>query len=165
MANGNNRGSRKKKIDNIDAKIIRMLQKNGSLSNTDIARALDISEATVRGRLKRLIEEEYIQIVAVSNPYKLGFGLTGDIYIKADPGKVDIIIKEIKKIRELWFVVTTTGSANINAEFIVRSRKELNDLIHSKIGAIDGILSIETSLILEYHKRKYDYGTALDADQ
>ena len=163
--NSKNTVNRKKKIDETDARIIKLLQKNGSLTNTDIARTLDISEATVRSRLKRLIEEEYIQIVAVSNPYKLGFGLTGDIYIKADPGKVDSIIKELKKIRELWFVVTTTGAANINAEFIVRSRKELNDLIHSKIGAIDGILSIETSLILEYHKRKYDYGTALDADQ
>ena len=36
---------------------------------------IGLSEATVRTRLNRLIEKEYIQIVAVSNPIKLGFDI------------------------------------------------------------------------------------------
>jgi Lrp/AsnC family transcriptional regulator, regulator for asnA, asnC and gidA len=151
---------KRKKVDDIDAMIIQLLQKDGRLSNTEIAKKMEISEATVRTRLKRLIDEEYIQIVAVSNPYKLGFGMTGDIHVSVDPRKIGSVVSELKKIRELWFIVTSTGSAGINAEFIVKSRDELNDLIHKKISVIDGVNKIETSLILEYQKRKYDYGTA-----
>lgn len=150
-----------KPLDRVDNKIIQMLQKDGSLTNTDIAKKLEVSEATVRTRLKRLLEEGYIQIVAVSNPYKLGFGLTGDVYITVEPDKIKSVAQELKKLKELWFIVITTDKAAINAEYIVRSREELNDLVNTKISSIEGVHSVETSVILEYIKRRYDYGTAM----
>jgi Lrp/AsnC family transcriptional regulator for asnA, asnC and gidA len=163
--NGNitsNKTSRKKKIDSIDARMINLLQRNGRLTNTDIARELGISEATVRSHLKRLLDEEYIQIVAVSNPFKLGFEIAGDLYIYVEINKIDSVLKELKKIKELWYIVTTTGNANINTEFIVKSLEDLNDLVYNKISNIDGIRSIESSVIMKYAKRRYDYGTAYD---
>ncbi len=57
---------RKKKLDHLDCEMISLLQKDGRIPNTEIAKKLGISEATVRTRLTRLIAEEYIQIVAVS---------------------------------------------------------------------------------------------------
>ena len=152
----------KKKIDRIDCEMIQLLQKDGRLSNTEIAKKIGISEATVRTRLNRLIEEEYIQIVAVSNPIKLGFEIVGILRIYADVKKMDHIIKELKKLRALWFIVHTTGGTGIDAEFVVKSLDELNELIFEKIYKIDGILRTETSLITKYIKRHYDWGTALD---
>jgi Lrp/AsnC family transcriptional regulator for asnA, asnC and gidA len=152
--------NKKKNPDQIDNQIITFLQKDGRISNTDIAKKLKISEATVRTRLKKLIEDEYIQIVAVSNPFKLGFEITGDLYIHVDMKKTDMAIKELKKIKELWYIVMTTGEKNINAEFIVTTLEELNDLVYNKISGIDGILRVETSIIMKYIKRKYDFGTA-----
>jgi Lrp/AsnC family transcriptional regulator for asnA, asnC and gidA len=151
---------KKKNLDHIDNHIITLLQKDGRISNTDIAKKLKISEATVRTRLKRLIEDEYIQIVAVSNPFKLGFEITGDLYIHVDMKKIDSVITELKKIKELWYIVMTTGEQNINAEFVVTTLEELNDLVYNKISKIDGILRVETSIIMKYIKRKYDFGTA-----
>jgi Lrp/AsnC family transcriptional regulator for asnA, asnC and gidA len=153
-------GNSKKKLNETDAGIIELLQKDGRLSNTEIAKKMNISEATVRLRLKRLIDEEYIQIVAVSNPYMLGFEMTGDIFIQVEPSKQEKILVELKKLRELWFIVTTAGKNGINAEFIVKNREALADLTQRKIGKLDGVLHVETSLILDYIKRKYDYGTA-----
>jgi Lrp/AsnC family transcriptional regulator for asnA, asnC and gidA len=151
---------KKKNLDHIDNHIITLLQKDGRKSNTDIAKKLKISEATVRTRLKRLIEDEYIQIVAVSNPFKLGFEITGDLYIHVDMKKLGSVITELKKIKELWYIVMTTGEQNINAEFVVTTLEELNDLVYNKISKIDGILRVETSIIMKYIKRKYDFGTA-----
>jgi len=151
---------KKKILDRIDNHIITLLQKDGRISNTDIAKKLKISEATVRTRLKRLIEGEYIQIVAVSNPFKLGFEITGDLYIHVDMKKIDAAIVELKKIKELWYIVMTTGEQNINAEFVVKTLEELNDLVYNKISKIDGIVRVETSIIMKYVKRKYDFGTA-----
>ncbi len=156
------KGGRKKNIDQIDSQMITLLQKNGRLTNIQIAKKLGVSEATVRTRLKRLIEEEYIQIVAVSNPFKLGFEIAGDLYIHVEMKKVDKVINELKKIKELWYIVISTGDADINAEFVVKSRENLNDLIFNKISKIDGVLNIETSIILKFAKRKYDFGTAFD---
>ena len=92
---------KKKRIDLIDSKMIHLLQKDGRIPNTEIAKKLEISEATVRSRLKRLIDEGFIQIVAVSNPFKLGFEIAGDLYINVEMKKVDNILDKLKKIKEL----------------------------------------------------------------
>ena len=157
----NNSSYKKKMPDQIDCQMIELLQKDGRIPNTEIAKKLGVSEATVRSRLNRLIEEEYIQIVAVSNPMKLGFEIVGNIRIHVDIRKMDKIIKELKNLKPLWFIVQTTGGTGIDTEFVVKSLEELNELIFDKINKIDGIIRTETSLFLKYIKRQYDWGTAL----
>ena len=152
----------KRKIpDTVDCQMIELLQKDGRISNTDIAKKIGISEATVRTRLNRLIEEEYIQIVAVSNPIKLGFKIVGILRIKVDITKIESVTKELSKLKSIWFVVHATGDSDIYTEFVAKSLDELNDLIFNKIYKIKGVVRTETSLILKYIKRRYDWGTAI----
>lgn len=154
--------SRKKEIDATDSAMISLLQQDGRISNTEIAKQLGVSESTVRTRLKRLIEEEFIQIVAVSNPFKLGFKFTGNIYIDVEMKKIDSVIAQLKELKELWYIILTTGVSNINLEFIVKDHDELNDLIYKKISRIDGITRLETSIIMKFEKRNYEYGTGIE---
>ena len=156
----NNSTTKKRALDSVDCRMIQLLQKDGRISNTEIAKTIGISEATVRTRLNRLIEEEFIQIVAVSNPIKLGFDIVGNIRIHVDIKQMDKIIKQLKKLKPLWFIVQTTGGTGIDTEFVVKSLDELNELIFEKINKIDGIIKTETSLFLKYIKRQYDWGTA-----
>jgi Lrp/AsnC family transcriptional regulator for asnA, asnC and gidA len=153
--------NRKRDIDPIDCRMIELLQKDGRISNTEMAKRIGISEATVRIRLNRLIEEEIIQIVAVSNPLKLGFEIVGNIRIHVDVRKMEKIIRELNALKALWFIVQTTGGTGIDAEFVAKDLNELNDLIFEKINKIEGVLRTETTLFLNYVKRHYDWGTAL----
>jgi Lrp/AsnC family transcriptional regulator for asnA, asnC and gidA len=158
----NNSAGKKKALDQVDCRMVELLQKDGRISNTDLAKEIGISEATVRTRLNRLINEEYIQIVAVSNPIKLGFKIVGNIRIHVEIKKMGEIIEELKKLRALWFIVQTTGGTGIDTEFVVKSLDELNKLIFEKINKIDGVVRTETTLFLKYLKRHYDWGTAID---
>jgi len=151
-----------KKLDPIDCKMIRLLQKDGRIANTDIAKKVGISEATVRSRLNRLIKEKIIQIVAVSDPLILGFGIVGNIRIHVDIRKMNNIVRELRKIKALWFIVQSTGGTGIDTEFVVKSLEELNELIFDRINKIDGIIKTETGLYLKFIKRRYDWGTALE---
>jgi Lrp/AsnC family transcriptional regulator for asnA, asnC and gidA len=157
----NNSSGKKKPLDQLDCQMIELLQRDGRISNTEIAKKIGMSEATVRTRLNRLIQEEFIQIVAVSNPIKLGFKIVGNIRIHVEIKKMDLIITELKKLKPLWFVVQTTGGTGIDTEFVAKSLDELNELIFEKINKIDGVIKTETSLFLNYIKRQYDWGTAL----
>ena len=94
-----------KKIDKTDATIIRLLQKDGRMSNTKIAKHVGISETTVRYRMQRLIKEEYIEIAAVIDPMKLGNGIEGSIRIQADIKKMQEVSEALKQIPELFYVV------------------------------------------------------------
>jgi Lrp/AsnC family transcriptional regulator for asnA, asnC and gidA len=148
-------------ITSLDCQIIESLQKDGRLPNTEIAKRLGISETTVRTRLQRLIQGEYIQIVAVSNPLKLGFKAIGTIRIHVDIKKMDKIIRELKAIKALWHIVQSTSGTGIETEFVLRDLNELNKLIFERINRIDGVLRTETSIFLSYLKRQYDWGTAI----
>lgn len=147
-------------LDETDQKIIELLQRDGRMPNTVIAKDLGVSEATVRTRLARLIKEEYIQIVAVSNPLKLGFEIAGILKISTDVKKIEHVSRELSRIKQVWYIVHTTGGSDIYTEFNADSMEDLNALLSEKIYPIDGVIATETSLILKYVKRRYDWQTA-----
>ena len=151
-----------KYIDKIDAKIIELLQKNGRMQNKQISKCVKISEATVRNRLDRLLKEQIIKIVAVSDPFKVGFGLVGNLRIKVDVKMVEHVGDELRKLDEVWYVGQITGDSDFDVEFIVESLDSLNELLLHKIGSIEGIISTETHFVLRHFKHSYDWGTIVD---
>jgi DNA-binding Lrp family transcriptional regulator len=78
-----------------------------------------------------------------------------------DVKKIKTVSKELSKINQIWYIVHTTGSSDIYAEFNANSIDELNNFISQKIHQIDGIIKTETSLVLKYVKRRYDWKTAI----
>ena len=60
-------------IDELDRRIIQLLQKDGRASNTLLARSAQVSEGTVRRRLKRLIGEGIVKIAVTPNLQLLGY--------------------------------------------------------------------------------------------
>lgn len=148
-------------IDKIDSQIICLLQKDGRIPFTKIAEELNCSEATIRSRTQRLIRDEVISIVAVCEPRKLGFALTGNIKLQVSTGKMKEVIDELRELPEITYIALMTGPADVDMDFVVKSLEELNILIHNNLGNINGIIKIETSIITSYEKEKYDYGTVL----
>ena len=150
------------KIDQTDCGIIELLQKDGRTPNTIIAKQLNISEATVRSRLNRLVKEDYIQIVAVSNPLKLGFRIVGTVKVKADLKKLDHVSKELSKIHQLWYIAKVSGEYDFEAEFNAKSMDDLNSFLSEKVNMIEGVNSVATTLVLNFVKRRYDWKTAMN---
>jgi Lrp/AsnC family transcriptional regulator for asnA, asnC and gidA len=149
-----------KKIDGLDCRLIQILQKDGRMPSKAIAAELGTSEFTVRRRLRRLLEGGTIRIVAVANPIDLGFEIAGNLKIKIDLKKTEEVLEKLKKIDALIWVALTTGGTDIDVDFIARSLGEFKDIIFKQISRIDGVLSMETSLMVELIKDKHDWGTA-----
>ncbi|HOU24620.1 MAG TPA: AsnC family transcriptional regulator, partial [Anaerolineae bacterium] len=74
-------------IDATDRQIIALLQADGRASNVDIARAVGVTEGTVRKRVERLLSEGIIRVVAVPNVDKLGLEVETVIMLKVDLGQ------------------------------------------------------------------------------
>jgi Lrp/AsnC family transcriptional regulator for asnA, asnC and gidA len=147
-------------IDRIDTQIIRLLKEDGRMPNTEIARGLHISETTVRKRLKRLIEEEYIKVIAVGNLPKLinkrKHEMLGNMKVKIDVKKTDQVIQALRNINELWYIAHTTGAADFDLEFSLQSQEELRHLLE-RINKIEGITHTETSIRLQVIRNRYDW--------
>ena len=150
------------KLDAIDRRMVSLLQKDGRMPIVALAKELGTSETTARTRLKRLIQEDIIKVVAVGNPHKLGFEIIGNIKLDINLKYKDAIIAALKEIDALNYVALTTGGNDIDIEFIAGSLDEFKTLIFDKISGIDGVNAVETSLIVEIIKDTWDYGTAWD---
>src|SRR5262249_48097436 len=71
--------------DILDRQIITLLRSDGRRSNREIARRLDVPEATVRYRVRRLTESGVLKISASVDPEHLGYGLTAVISVELEP--------------------------------------------------------------------------------
>ncbi len=149
------------KIDKLDTEIIKLLQKDGRMKSKTMSKILGVSETTIRNRLGKLLEEDVIQIVAVADPHKIGYEIVGSFKLQVDPIKIENVISELGKIEEIWYIAKATGSVDIVTEFNVKSMNALNDLIYNRLVKIDGITKTETSIIMNYEKRDYAWGTGI----
>jgi len=145
-------GYQRQKIDDLDLDIINLLERDGRLPNTELAKELNCSEATIRKRIKRLIDEGFIKVMAVRNRAKLGYWTDGNIRMKVDTRKSAEIREELRHLKGLWYIAHLTGAADFDLEFSVRSQDELKGLLE-RVNAIDGVLSAEVSIRLELIKQ------------
>lgn len=120
----------KSNIDEVDLKIIEILERDARTSFREIAKKLKISEATVYNRVKRMQEEGIIKgYSARVDPAKLGFDLSAVIGLRVAGGHLVEVEQEISKLKEVCCVYDVTGDydAVIIARF--KSRSDLNKFI------------------------------------
>ncbi len=139
-------------LDAIDLKIIAILQQDGRTSNVDIARRVDISEATVRKRLERLLSDGVIRITAVPNAAKIGFSTITFLALSIDLSKVDQIAAQLERVPEVRAIHYTTGESDLVVEAWFPSNDALLHFLTHQIASIPGIRQTATSHVLRTMK-------------
>jgi Lrp/AsnC family transcriptional regulator, regulator for asnA, asnC and gidA len=152
-------------LDDLDFEIIKQLQTDGRTSYTDISEELGITVGTVRNRVQRLIENQILKIVGVVNPFKTGSPSVTIFGIKVHLRNLDSVIKKLVAIPEVCFVAAATGVYDLYIEVITSSNEELYRVIKNNLSQIDGIESMESSLLLEIFKQSYDWEVGSQTSQ
>ena len=142
-------------MDDLDRKIIELLQVNGRASNARIARDVGVSEGTVRRRLRRLVQDEIIRVVAVPDPDKMGYNTVALIGIQSDPDKIDDVAERLAELPEVQYVSLTTGSFDIFMWVALPNSEELGNFLRRKVGLTPGIRRTETFVNLAIRKKGY----------
>src|SRR5207249_5555722 len=78
------RAAGKAPYDDLDRRIIGLLQKDGRRPNTEIAQILGVTETTVRKRIGRLLSEDLIKVVAVPSPEVVGMTMSAIIGVTVE---------------------------------------------------------------------------------
>lgn len=146
-------------MDRLDVQIVSRLQEDGNATNANIARSITpspVSEETVRRRLKKLMQDGYMRIVAVPDARKMGYESQVIIGLQAEADKIDDVAEALANMDEVSWVSITTGSFDIFGWATVKSFDQLSDFLRTRVGRIDGVNKMETFLTLE--SKKQDYG-------
>ena len=83
------------KPDAVDQHILSILEQNGRATNREIAESVGVSEGTVRNRIERLIRDDVLRIVGVTNPARLGLNTAAVISISGELARITDIAEQI----------------------------------------------------------------------
>ena len=130
----------KAKIDDLDRAIQECLREDARMSSSEIARRLGyVSARAVRNRIDRLVERGYIAINAAAIPEMFNYPANTDIYIEAEPGKIQEVANHLCSLEQVSYVALSTGDTDISASVIAIDMHDLQSFITEKLHTIPGV--------------------------
>jgi Lrp/AsnC family transcriptional regulator, regulator for asnA, asnC and gidA len=145
-------------LDDLGKAIVEQLQEDGRRPYATIGRTVGLSEAAVRQRVARLQEAGVIQIVAVTDPLRLGFRRRAMVGVRAD-GDVVELADVLAEMPEVDRVVITAGSFDVLLEAVCADDEHLLELVGKRIRTLPGVRSTETFVYMKLRKQHYNWGT------
>lgn len=141
---------RRSYIDDIDNKIIKILINSSRISNTKIAKLLNISEASVRKRIKKIVKKDIIKKFTVELNYNLLGYKRVFIGLNIDKDKIFNILERISKNKNIKDIYLTGGDHDILIDFLYSKPEELNEYI-KYLQSIEGIKSIWPTIVIDHY--------------
>ncbi|MVA80779.1 winged helix-turn-helix transcriptional regulator [Agrobacterium vitis] len=147
-------------LDDIDRRILRALQKNGRISNVDLAQQVGLSPSPCLRRV-RLLEEAGIidRYVAVLNPAKVGAGLTvfARVWFKTQDAQLTLQFAEaIRKFPEVIECYLTTGECDAILRIATADLHSYWRFQADHLTRIPSVLSVKTDVPMETLKQSYE---------
>ncbi|MCF3121572.1 MULTISPECIES: Lrp/AsnC family transcriptional regulator [Streptomyces] len=155
---GNGGGSGTPPVDAVSLAIIEQLQEDGRRPYAAIGKAVGLSEAAVRQRVQKLLDQGVMQIVAVTDPLTVGFRRQAMVGIDVE-GDVDPVADAVAAMPEAEYVVMTAGSHDLLVEIVCEDDDHLLEVINKRIRALPGVRSTESFVYLKLKKQTYMWGT------
>ncbi|MGK5627602.1 Lrp/AsnC family transcriptional regulator [Streptomyces sp. URMC 123] len=145
-------------VDAVSLAIIEQLQEDGRRPYAAIGKAVGLSEAAVRQRVQKLLDQGVMQIVAVTDPLTVGFRRQAMVGIRAE-GDLDPVADALTDMDEVEYVVMTAGSFDLIVEIVCEDDDHLLEVINKRIRTLPGVRSTESFVYLKLRKQTYTWGT------
>lgn len=145
-------------LDDLDRKIIETFSRDGRASNRQIALELDVTEGTIRTRIKRLQARGLIHFTAVRSYRFAGSPNLVLMGIHCEQIKVPAISKALVAMPEIGCVIEMLGRYSILAMSLCTSLEEINEMVLERIRLLPGVKHVECSIAV--HNIKYQSSIA-----
>jgi Lrp/AsnC family transcriptional regulator for asnA, asnC and gidA len=147
---------RRGEFDALDQAIVRLLQENGRRANSDIARELSVTEATIRARLAQLLDDGWIEIVAVPTAKTLTPKLSATLRISTRPADMEAVAETLATYPEIRYVAIS-DRFEILLEAYFRDRHHMYEFIVQHITPLPSVTRVATSVVLRILKYTHEW--------
>ena len=140
-----------KEIDEIDKSIIEMLQKDPSITHSDIAKELDRSQPAIGARIKKLAEKGILATqMGVDFHHIDALNL---VKIELTTSKPQEVIKIAEHCPYIINILKLSGKANLIVFMACSSLKRIDFIVDKRFRSVDYISSIRMDLITGIAKK------------
>jgi DNA-binding Lrp family transcriptional regulator len=143
-------------VDQLDLELIQLLQVDARRSNRSIAKDLDVSEGTIRARIKRLLADRVIKIQAVSDAPAFGLGAHAYVGITT-AGQSERVAAELVSRADVVQVCKTLGEFDLLVVMVAADRQALVSAVINDIALITGVRRTETLETFASTKHSYQW--------
>jgi len=139
-------------IDRTDILILCELRENARMSNSEVAKKLNVTEATVRRRIKNLIEKGIILRFSIHIDYRLIENtVKAYIHVKTVTDKLDMVVRHLTDHNRVVAVYRVTGEYDLLVVALFVGMTELQEFIDTFLKT-DGIKETDTQIVMSAHK-------------
>ena len=138
--------------DDLDLKIISLLQQDGRMSTQHIAKALGATSSTIRKRIRRLEDTNTMRVVAVVDFTAAGYDVLLAIGVEVESRNAEDVGRDLAALPEVFAVNLTTGAFDIEILVGARCFEELATFLHDQVAHIAGIGRLAPGLTVEVYK-------------
>lgn len=142
-----------KPLDRIDAKILRILQTEGRISNVDLAKKINLSPTPTLERVRRLERDGYILgYKAILNPELLDSSMTIFVQVTLDRTTSDVFDQFYKAVEKMENVVEchmVAGGFDYLVKLRVRDMAAFRRFLGDELTNLPGVVSTSTYVVME----------------
>lgn len=140
------------KIDATDARILSILQKNGRVSNADLAELVNLSASACHRRVQRLEKEGIIRdYVAMLDPRKVDRPTTVFVEITLS-GQADEVLdafeREVARIPDVLECHLMAGSADYLLKVVAADTEDFARIHRRSLARLPGVAQMQSSFAL-----------------
>lgn len=138
-------------IDEMDIRIVEILQQNARTPNAEIARQVGMAPSAILERIRKLEERGVIEgYSARVNPEAYGLALTAFVFVRADErAGAPLTGERLAEIPEVQEVHHVAGEDCFLVKVRVAGTRAMGRLLQERLGAIDTISSTRSTIVLE----------------
>lgn len=143
------------KIDDVDEAIIAAFREDGRQSNREVARRLDLSEGTIRQRLKKLQGGGAVRFDVVSDAAHMGMNFVAYVRASVAPAHLEEMLNRMTELPEIWYAAAAVGRFNVIAVIVTESASRAMETINTGLESLAGINDIDVRPIAEQIKHDF----------
>jgi|GEM_PF-261160 len=142
--------------DDVDDRIIALLQEDGRESTREIARKLDMPASTVRERMNRLLQTNAIRIGVICDAHSLGFDLVSYAFLSVEAPHIEDALSHLSRLDEMGQVCSISGRYNIFVLFAARHMTNLVHIVKSRLETTPGLIEVNVRMVSATIKHRID---------
>jgi len=144
-------------LDELGQKIIGELQEDARQSFREIGRKLEVSEGTVRNRVRTMVKSDTMKISAVANPEQLGLNFMCIMCIEVKVGSAERVEHLLIKSPNVYFLCGCTGTYDIIGIFVFHTPKEFDEFVKVVIANIPEIVRTSTFVAMHISRSPWEH--------
>lgn len=145
-------------IDDVDRRIVAVLEIDGRTSYAEISRSTGLSQSTIRSRINQMTRRGVLQISAIAIPEALGLSFMCGFGLRLDRGTESATILEIEKNASVSYLSRAIGHWNVIGTLLARSQSDAAYQL-DLISTVSGIQRLSSWTHLDVVKENYQYTT------